>query len=149
MFNFENVTNTRGGGSLQLQDVKIFAGSKVRIGLDARKKLGLDKGNHVLVQRDKGTEKLYIAGVDPNSGVGREVNEEGQFTHKTISHLLGGPNSVWNLKGEGTEFQGVNYFELEQIVDGTKAEKAELTTEEDTDVVSTTVDATTEVQDEI
>lgn len=138
MFNFENVTNTRGGGALQLQDVKVFAAGKIRIGVDARKKLGLTEGKHVLVQRDKGTEKLYIAGVDAESGLGREVNEEGNFTHKTISHLLGGPNSVWKINGNGTEFQGVIYFEMEQTVNGQVADKAELTTEEDETVTDNT-----------
>jgi len=111
MFNFENVTNTKGGGALQSEDVKVFSNNRIRFGSNARKKIGLEENKLVLVQRDKTSGKLFIAAVEEGAGMGRPVDAEGGLVHKTVSALLGGKGSVWSI-GEGTPFNGVTYFEM-------------------------------------
>lgn len=146
MFNFENVTNTKGAGILK--DLELFSQNKLRIGTEAAKKIGLDiDTKDVLIQRDKTSGKFFIAAVDKESGVGKSVNDNKgklEFTHVTLHTLLGGKHSEWEIVGEGTEFQGITYFELQQTVDGA-AERAKLATKE----VEEQADTVEEVQNEV
>lgn len=117
MFNFENVENVT-NKQLQLADIKVFAGNKIRIGEEARKKLNLTEGRNIIIQR--AGEVLIIASTDAESGAGRPVNKNGEFSHQTLAHILGGQHSEWAITGEGQTHPLTNdvYFELSETVNG-------------------------------
>lgn len=121
MFNFQNLTNTRGTGistNANEADIKVFANNRIRVNLTGRAKIGLEGDRNILIQKNMEDNKLYIASVDKDSGVGRPVNNKGEFNHALLNEQLGGQHSEWEIVGEGNEFQGVKYFELQQTKNG-------------------------------
>lgn len=139
MFNFnefENVTNKQ----IQLADVKVFAANKIRIGEDAYSKLGLTEDKTLVISRNKqGDVAIYAT---EQEGIGRKLNAKKEFSHQTISHILGGQHSEWTLEGEGVvnPATGDKWFALEQTTSGedVKKELAEVANETEEDVTGIT-----------
>jgi hypothetical protein len=121
MFNFDNVENVT-NKTIQVADVKVFANNKIRIGENAKKRLNLTAGRNIIIQR--AGEVLIIASTDAESGAGRPT-KNGEFSHQTIAHLLGGKYSELAIVGDGQEHPATKdvYYELEETVNG--AEKRE------------------------
>jgi hypothetical protein len=148
MFNFQGLTNTQ----IQTTDIKVMAANRIKLGQPALNFLDLADAR-VVVDKDLSSGKLYIAAVPVEKNeegkvisTGRPVNKDGVFGHQTISHVLGGQYSEWEInKDSGQEFQGVTYYEITETVNG--AEKraelnkaAGLSTEEETEAVSEEVE---------
>ena len=121
MFNFDNVENVT-NKTIQVADVKVFAGNKIRLGEDAKKRLNLTAGRNIIIQR--AGDVFIIASTDAESGVGRPA-KNGEFSHQTIAHLLGGKYTELAIVGDGQEHPATKdvYFALEETVNG--AEKRE------------------------
>ena len=99
MFNFDNVENVT-NKQVELSDVKLFAGNKIRLGIDAVTKLGLN-GNNTGVIIQKAGDTFIIAGCVAEAGNGREVNKKGEFTHQGLHKLLGGWHTEYSIVGDG------------------------------------------------
>lgn len=141
MFNFDNIENVT-NKTIQVADVKVFAGNKIRLGEDAKKRLNLTADRNIIVQRTG--EVFIIASTDAESGVGRPA-KNGEFSHQTIAHLLGGKYTELAIVGDGQEHPATGdvYYALEETVNGAeKREEFRIKAEEageahdDTEVVS-------------
>ena len=111
--NFENVTNKQ----LETSDVKVYANNKIRIGTEAKSKLGLDSSKNILVLKNNASGEILIAAVDAEGGQGRKVNSAGEFSNQLIASILGGVKAEWNLALTGTSHPvtGDVYFLLEKV----------------------------------
>jgi hypothetical protein len=111
--NFENVTNK----VMESSDVKVYANNKIRIGTDAKSKLGIDSSKNVLVLKNNATGEIVIAAVDAEGGQGRKINSAGEFSNQLIASILGGVKAEWNLAETGVAHPvtGDTYFLLEKV----------------------------------
>lgn len=118
MFNFDNIVNVT-NKQVQLADLKVFSNNKIRVGEDAKIKLNLINDRNIIIQKTSDGQ-LICASTAADSGNGRPLNKNGEFSHQTLSHLLGGQHSEWTIVGEGVAHPqtGDVYYELKQTVDG-------------------------------
>lgn len=131
MFNFENAENVT-NKIMQVADVKVFAGNKIRLGEEARKKLNLTADRNIIIQR--AGDVFIVASTDAESGLGRPVNKNGEFSHQTIAHLLGGQYTELAIVGDGQEHPATGdvYYALEETINGAaKREEFRIKAEEE------------------
>jgi len=65
---------------------------------------------------------FLIASTDAEAGLGRTVNKNGEFSHQTVAHLLGGQYTELTIVGDGQAHPATGdvYFALEETVNGAK-----------------------------
>jgi hypothetical protein len=124
MFNFETAENLTNKKGLQLAELKVFAGNKIRLSEDALTKLAYDDNSRIHILQDMsgalaiGTVPSIIDG-EPNKE-GRPLNSSREFSHQLIAHKLGGACSEWKLTGEAITNPNTNrvWFVLSETLNG-------------------------------
>lgn len=131
MFNFTGEMNSQ----IQLVDIKIMANNRIKLGQPAVDLLELDDtdAKRLFLEKDRMSNRYWIAAIpvekDADDNViskGKKINKNGAFGHQTLNHALGGQYSEWTIsRDEVQEFEGVNYYPINQTVIGAK-KRAEL-----------------------
>ena len=137
---FARLANTRVQKEVELgvPSIKLQSNNKLTFNMEAIKLLKLGGTDKIDVLKGIESGKFYVANVGDGK-LGRSLSKSGVVTNERISVELGGKDKVYKITETSVEHEGVDWFELELVVN-TKVEKAKETSE---DVVA---EATEEIE---
>jgi len=121
MFNFESAENLTNKQGLQLNDIKVLAGNKIRLGEEGLARLGAGR---ILILKDRdgsiaiGTVPTHLEDNTENKE-GRPLNSKREFSQQVVAHNLGGAHSELNFDEEFIHpVTNRVWFLLKEVVNG-------------------------------